>query len=172
VPIECQLLVQRPLPCNAAFNHPTSLNHHTPTTTSKKSNTSLNHQFDHHEHPHPVTSRFFGVVAMAQVPDYSGLEAQWQADCQNWNANITGTNHRQPALANPPPFLKLFHDGYGTFESLKADLDEATKLSGYFTVKVDSGATAGHEGVNYGGHEGVNYGGHEGANFIVLCCSQ
>ncbi|KAH8749108.1 hypothetical protein F5883DRAFT_233004 [Diaporthe sp. PMI_573] len=37
---------------------------------------------------------------MAQVPDYSGLEVQWQVDCANWNSNITATNHRQPALVH------------------------------------------------------------------------
>jgi hypothetical protein len=71
---------------------------------------------------------------MAQVPDYSGLEAQWQADCYNWNTNITVTNHRLPALSNPPMFLKLFNDGYDTFEDLKAELDVSTKSAGWLTL--------------------------------------
>jgi hypothetical protein len=75
---------------------------------------------------------------MAEVPDYSGLEAQWQVDCHNWNANITATNHRRPALSNPPTFLKLFNDGYDTYADLKADLDEATSSAGWLTVKQNS----------------------------------
>lgn len=71
---------------------------------------------------------------MAQVPDYSGLEAQWLADCHNWNNNITATNHRQPALSNPPAFLKLFQDGCDTYKELKTDLDESTKSAGFLTV--------------------------------------
>jgi hypothetical protein len=63
---------------------------------------------------------------MSEVPDYSGLEAQWQVDYHNWNTNITATNHRRPALSSPPTFLKLFNNGYNTYEDLKADLDEAT----------------------------------------------
>lgn len=77
---------------------------------------------------------------MAEVPDYSGLEAQWQSDCLKWNTNITATNRRQPALSRPPAYLKLFHDGYDTYDDLKADLDTATKMAGYVTVKEDSGA--------------------------------
>jgi hypothetical protein len=49
---------------------------------------------------------------MGHVPDYSDLEAQWLTDCHNWNTNITTTNYRQPALFNPPGFLKLFNDTY------------------------------------------------------------
>ena len=65
---------------------------------------------------------FSRVAAMAQAPDYSGLEAQWQVDCHKWNSNITATNGRQPALSNPSPYLRLFHDGYDTYEDLRADL--------------------------------------------------
>jgi hypothetical protein len=71
---------------------------------------------------------------MADVPDYSGLQAMWRADCAKWNFNITATNHRRPALSNPPPFLKLFNDGYDTYTDLKADLDEATSSAGWLTV--------------------------------------
>jgi hypothetical protein len=71
---------------------------------------------------------------MSEYPDYSGLEAQWQTDCQQWNGSITATNHRRPALSNPPMYLKLFNDGYDTYADLKADLDEATKLAGWLTV--------------------------------------
>lgn len=71
---------------------------------------------------------------MSQVPDYSGLEAQWQTDCHNWNANITATNHQQPALSNPSAFLKLFGDGYNTYKDLKANLDKSTKSAGFLTV--------------------------------------
>jgi hypothetical protein len=75
---------------------------------------------------------------MAQVPDYSGLEVQWQVDCANWNSNITATNHRQPALSNPSPFLTLSNDGYDTYDDLKADLDVATKSAGWVTHILNS----------------------------------
>jgi hypothetical protein len=71
---------------------------------------------------------------MGHVPDYSDLEAQWLADCHKWNTNITTTNHRQPALSNPPDFLKLFTHGYDTYEDLKAELDKATSAAGWLTV--------------------------------------
>lgn len=47
---------------------------------------------------------------MADIPDYSGLEAQWQADCHNWNSNITATNRRRPALSNQLPHIDLTVD--------------------------------------------------------------
>jgi hypothetical protein len=72
---------------------------------------------------------------MALIPDYSGLEPEWLADCHKWNANITATNHRQPALSNPPTYLRLFNDGYDTLDDLKADLDKATTNAGWLTVK-------------------------------------
>ncbi|KAL2272258.1 hypothetical protein FJTKL_07167 [Diaporthe vaccinii] len=78
---------------------------------------------------------------MTQVPDYSGLEPQWQADCHSWNSSITTTNHRQPALSNPSMFLRLFNDGYDTYENLKAELDEATRLAGWLTVSYSSKST-------------------------------
>jgi len=71
---------------------------------------------------------------MGHVPDYSDLEAQWLADCHKWNTNITTTNHRQPALSNPPDFLKLFARGYGAYGGLEAGLDEATSAAGWLTV--------------------------------------
>ena len=71
---------------------------------------------------------------MVQVPDYSGLEAQWQTDCHNWNANITAINHRLPALSNPPAFVKLFQDGYYPFKDLKAASDQTTTSAGWLTV--------------------------------------
>ena len=67
---------------------------------------------------------------MAEVPNYSGLKAQWQVDYHNWNANITATNHRRPALSNPPTFLKLFNNRYDIYADLKADLDKATSSAG------------------------------------------
>jgi hypothetical protein len=70
---------------------------------------------------------------MSQVPDYSGLEAQWQADCHNWNNNITATNRRLPALSSPPIFLKLFNDRYDTFKDLKAELDVFTTSARWLT---------------------------------------
>ena len=72
---------------------------------------------------------------MSEVPDYSGLEAQWQVDCHNWNANITATNDQRPALSNPPTFLKLFNNGYDTYKDLKANLNKATGAGGWLTVK-------------------------------------
>ena len=71
---------------------------------------------------------------MADVSDYSGLEAIWQADCAKWNSNITAINHCCLVLSNPPPFLKLFNDSYDIYTDLKADLDEATSSAGWLTV--------------------------------------
>jgi len=71
---------------------------------------------------------------MADVPDYSGLEAMWQAEYAKWNSNIIAINYCRPVLSNPPLFLKLFNDSYDTYIDLKADLDKATSSAGWLTV--------------------------------------
>jgi hypothetical protein len=60
------------------LHHPSLVNHHTPPTPSAKKALRCISQLSIANYHHLFVLPFLGVVAVAQVPDYSGLEAQWQ----------------------------------------------------------------------------------------------